>query len=164
MRNIILIAHNLRSAHNVGALIRTADGLAVEKVFLSGYTPYPRVKNDQRLPHLANKTHAQIAKTALGAEKAVKIEHVEDLLELTRALRTEGYTICALEQSSESVSLVDFSPGGKIAVIVGREVEGLESDVLDAADQVVHIPMLGHKESYNVAAAAAMALYHFRFL
>ena len=66
MRDIILIAHNLRSCHNVGSLLRTAEGLGVQTVYLTGYTPYPLELGDTRLPHIATKLHKQIDKTALG--------------------------------------------------------------------------------------------------
>jgi 23S rRNA (guanosine2251-2'-O)-methyltransferase len=69
MRDIILIGHNLRSCHNVGSLLRTAEGLGISKVYLTGYTPYPipTDSEDGRLPHEARKLHKQIQKTALGA-------------------------------------------------------------------------------------------------
>lgn len=163
MRKIIVICHNLRSAHNVGSLLRTAEGLAVEKVYLSGYTPYPIAKHDSRLPHLARGSHKKIAKTALGAEKSLANEHVEDIFELIKRLKAAGYTICALEQSSDSVELHKFKPTTKIALVVGREVEGIEAEVLKLSDQVLEIPMFGSKESFNVAQAAAMALFYLRF-
>jgi tRNA G18 (ribose-2'-O)-methylase SpoU len=164
MRSIILIAHNLRSAHNVGSLLRTADGLGVDKVYLTGYTPYPLADNDERLPHLAIKLDKQINKTALGAEKMITWEHDDDILGLLAKLRSNNYQIAALEQASKSISLPKFKAPDKIALIVGREVEGLEPEVLAAADAVLEIPIFGQKESFNVAAAAAMALFHVRFL
>jgi len=163
MADIILIAHNLRSIHNVGSLLRTADGLGVKTVYLTGYTPYPLSKNDSRLPHLAKKIDAQIAKTALGAEKSQAWHHREDIKSLVRELRSQEFLIAALEQAQAAVKLPDFEPPTKIAVIVGREVEGLESEVLKLCDTVLEIPMLGNKESFNVVQAAAMALYHIRF-
>jgi 23S rRNA (guanosine2251-2'-O)-methyltransferase len=139
MRQIVLIAHNLRSTHNVGSLLRTADGLGVTSVYLTGYTPYPLAAGDDRLPYIAQKLHKQIAKTALGAENSV-------------AWR--------LEQTPHAVPLTEFKPPDKLAMIVGREVEGIEPEILQAAGLAVVIPMSGKKESYNVAIAAAIALYH----
>jgi 23S rRNA (guanosine2251-2'-O)-methyltransferase len=124
MRDIVLIAHNLRSCHNVGSLLRTAEGLGVTKVILSGYTPHPLHANDRRLPHEAQKLARQIHKTALGAK---------------------------------------YHPPEKIAIVLGREVEGVEPDVLEACDTALEIPMFGKKESFNVVQAAAMALYHCKF-
>jgi tRNA G18 (ribose-2'-O)-methylase SpoU len=164
MPKIILIAHNLRSTHNVGSLLRTAEGLGVERVYLTGYTPYPVQKNDPRLPHLARKTDKQITKTALGAEKLVKWQHQDELDDLIEQLRRENFTIIALEQGPNAVKLSDFKPPEKIALIVGREVEGIEPEILKQCDRIVKIPMLGQKESFNVVQAAAMALYHFRLI
>jgi tRNA G18 (ribose-2'-O)-methylase SpoU len=163
MRSLVLIAHNLRSTHNVGSLFRTADGLSVDKVILTGYTPYPRLAKDPRLPHLAAKIDRQIAKAALGAEKTVQFEHFTEVELAFHELKQAGYETVALEQAPKSIALPDFQPTDKVALVVGREVEGLEPAVLKLCDRVVEIPMLGKKESYNVAQAAAMALYHCRF-
>jgi 23S rRNA (guanosine2251-2'-O)-methyltransferase len=163
MRQIILIIHNVRSAHNVGSLMRTADGLGIEKVIISGYSPYPQAKTDSRLPHLAAKTHRQIQKTALGAEISMPWEHLAKVDERLIQLRTDGFTVAALEQTKGATPINQFSPPGKIALLVGNEVTGLEPDLLAAADAHLQIPMLGTKESFNVSAAGAMALYHLRF-
>ena len=162
MRRVVLIAHNLRSSHNVGSLLRTAEGLGVEKVYLTGYTPYPASKNDKRLPHLAQKTSKQINKTALGAEKFIKWEH-SGIDSAINKLKEDEFTVCALEQAPGSIMLTEFSFPDKIAIVVGREVEGIEPEVLKTCDQVLEIPMFGRKESYNVAQAAAMALFYCRF-
>lgn len=163
-REIILIAHNLRSCHNVGSLLRTADGLGVQKVILSGYTPYPSVKGDKRIPHEAAKLQKQISKTALGAEDTVGWTHSDDVFESIDELKRQGFSIFALEQSPDSIKLPDFKAPGKLCLLVGREVEGVELEVLKACDGALEIPMFGQKESFNVVQAAAMALYHCRFI
>lgn len=163
MRQIVLIAHNLRSCHNIGSLLRTADGLGVTHVYLSGYTPYPLLDTDTRLPHIAAKINKQITKTALGAEHTQAWSHVEDIFDLIATLKADGYLICAVEQSKESIALPSFSPPDKIALLVGREVEGVEAEVLAVCNHTLEIPMFGKKESFNVVQAAAMAIYHCRF-
>lgn len=160
---MVLIAHNLRSSHNVGSLLRTADGLGAERVFLTGYTPYPEAAHDDRLPHLRRKTATQIHKTALGAEDSVAWEHAVALLPVLQKLHAEGYTVAAVEQATGALPLPDYRPPQKLALVVGREVEGLEAEILAACDLALEIPMYGRKESYNVVQAAAMALYHCRF-
>lgn len=165
MRSIILIAHNLRSCHNVGSLLRTAEGLAVDQVILSGYTPYPldAQNPDQRLPHLAAKLDRQISKTALGAEKTQPWRYSNDIHAVITELRAADYSIAALEQADGSLPLPSFTPPQKLAVIVGREVEGVEPEVLSLTDTILEIPMFGRKESFNVVQAAAMTLYHCHF-
>ena len=163
MREIVLVAHNLRSCHNVGSLLRTAEGLDVDKVILSGYTPYPQTDSDRRMPHEAAKLAKQIHKTALGAEEMVKWSHHAELLPVLAKLKKDGYIIAALEQTDDSRELPKYHPPEKIAIIVGREVEGIEPEILEACDLSLEIPMFGKKESYNVVQAAAMALYHCRF-
>lgn len=162
-RCIILIAHNLRSCHNVGSLLRTADGLDVEQVILSGYTPYPLEANDRRLPHTAHKIHKQIQKTALGAEISQVWRHMETFEEVVAYLSKEDYALAAVEQAPHAVSLPGYHPPQRLALLVGREVEGVEPEVLARCQTVLEIPMFGAKESFNVVQAAAMALYHCRF-
>ncbi len=163
VKHIVLIAHNLRSCHNVGSLLRTAEGLGISRVILSGYTPYPKSEVDPRLPHEANKIHRQIAKTALGAEKCVPWEHVTTIEDSIEALKKDGFSVLAVEQTVTSIQLPDFSPPEKLALIVGREVEGIEQEVLTLCDGSLEIPMFGRKESFNVVQAAAMAMYHCTF-
>lgn len=160
MRTIILIAHNVRSCHNVGSLLRTAEGLGIKRVILSGYTPYPLTTHDKRLPHEAKKVHRQIQKTALGAETLVHWQHQTDIFDVIDKLKQKNYTVYALEQTAAALSLPDFKPPATLALIVGREVEGLEPEVIAACDGSLQIPMFGKKESFNVTQAAAMALYH----
>ncbi len=161
-RRLIVIAHNLRSTHNVGALLRTAEGLGVETIYMTGYTPYPAVTNDARLPHIGRKLTAQIRKTALGAE-STQAWQPADIASLLKKLKKEDFVLAALEQTSKAISLPSFTPPSKLCLILGNEVEGLEEELLAAVDIHVEIPMQGKKESFNVTQAAAMALYHCRF-
>lgn len=163
MQSLVIIAHDIRSCHNIGSLLRTAEGLGINHVYITGYSPYPLAPNDTRLPHIAAKLNRQISKTALGAEKTQKWSYHDSVTNLIDTLRYDGYTIAALEQSSKSVSLPDFQPPQKLAIILGREVEGLESALLDHCSVHLEIPMFGSKESFNVVQAAAMAMYHCRF-
>lgn len=163
MRNIVLIAHNLRSVHNVGSLLRTADGMGVECVYLTGYTPHPALPSDSRLPHESQKITRQIHKTALGAENTQAWQHHASVEPVITDLKNRGYVICAVEQSADSQQLPRLATSERIALLVGREVEGIEPEILELCGMIAEIPMYGKKESYNVVQAAAMALYHFRF-
>ena len=163
MRDIILIAYNLRSCHNVGSLLRTADGLGVRKVILGGYSPHPGYAGDRRWPHEVTKISRQIHKTALGAEDFVTWEYHHDILPVLRKLRKDGYAVAAIEQADTAKDLPSYHPPQKIALVVGREVEGLEPEILTACDIALEIPMFGRKESFNVVQAAAMAIFHCRF-
>jgi len=159
MPRIVLIVHNIRSCYNVGSLLRTADGLGVDKVYLTGYTPYPATVADQRMPHLAQKIDRQIHKTALGAECSVAWEHDSDITTVIHQLKLTSFAIVALEQAAASIPLHTYRPLERTALIIGREVEGVEPEVLALADTIVEIPMHGQKESFNVSIAAAVALY-----
>lgn len=163
MRKIVLIAHDIRSTHNVGSILRTAEGLGLTKVYLTGYTPYPRSQTDTRLPHESQKIHKQISKTALGAEDSTLWAHDPDINKVIAKLKDDGYKIVALEQSKDSILLPQYQPTDKVAILLGREVEGISADLLKHADSTVEIPMFGEKESFNVVQAAAMACYHIKF-
>jgi len=162
MPDIIVIAHNIRSTHNVGAIFRTAEGFGVSKIILSGYTPYPKRANDTRLPHIAEKLHSQIHKTALGAEESVPFEYHE--MPPIALLKESGYRILGLEQDTRSVPLSAYASPAKIALILGEEVEGINAELLAECDDVLEIPMKGNKESFNVSVAAGIALYQLSLL
>jgi tRNA G18 (ribose-2'-O)-methylase SpoU len=119
--------------------------------------------SDPRLPHLAARIDKQITKTSLGAEKTLAWRHEESLELAIKQLKASGYALAALEQANGSIKVPDFRPPDKLALIVGNEVTGLTANELALADLTLEIPMLGAKESYNVASAAAMALFYCRF-
>ncbi len=154
MTEIILIIHNVRSAHNVGSMFRTADAAGVSKVYLTGYTPSPidRFKRPQK----------EIAKTALGAELTMPWEVHAPIEEVIHALQKNGVFVVALEQDISAVDYRSLPHTEKVALIVGNEVEGIESETLALCDQIIHIPMHGTKESLNVSVAAGIALFQLR--
>lgn len=158
MRDIILLAHNIRSTHNVGAFLRTCDGFGVKKLIFSGYTPYPTLEDDTRLPHFADKITRQIHKTALGAETTVAFERYE--LPPIDELKAAGYTIVGLEQDKRSIMLPNYQAPGKVALLLGNEIDGVYPEYRDQCDALIEIPMHGHKESFNVSVATGIALYH----
>jgi tRNA G18 (ribose-2'-O)-methylase SpoU len=162
MPEIIVIAHNIRSTHNVGAIFRTAEGFGIKKIILSGYTPYPRIPGDTRLPHIADKLTAQIHKTALNAESLVPFEYQEepDLHSLHKA----GYHIAALEQSPRSTALPHYQAPKKLVLVLGEEVNGVPTALLEQCQTILEIPMKGKKESFNVSVAAGIALYQLSLL
>jgi len=157
MPEIIIIAHNIRSTHNVGAIFRTCEGFGVKKIILSGYTPYPPIANDTRLPHIVTKLTEQIHKTALGAETMVSFEH-QETPNLSQ-LKASGYKVIGLEQDERSVQLPVYNPPEKIALLLGEEVEGITTDLRTLCDDLIEIPMKGRKESFNVSVATGIALY-----
>ena len=163
MPKITLLLHNIRSTHNVGSIFRTAEGFGVEKVILSGYTPYPEQPDDDRLPHLRQKLTAQIHKTALGAEKIVPSQYSNDPKRVIKHYQQQGHKIVALEQSSKSHKLPNYQPADHLLLILGEEVHGIDPAILNMADDIIEIPMTGLKESFNVSVAAGIALYHLSY-
>jgi len=153
MRDCVLVLHNIRSAHNVGSMFRTADGAGVSRIILSGYTPGP---TDPR-----GKERQPFIKVSLGAEKIVPYSRATVLSAALKKLKQEGYTIVALEQNKISKSLFDYAPAqdAKLAVVMGNEVRGINAQSLRHADRILHIPMQGKKESLNVGVAAGIALF-----
>lgn len=128
---------------------------------MTGYTPYPKQIKDRRLPHQVVKIDKEISKTALGAEKTLGVH--ENINAVLANLKKDGFVIAGIEQSKGSVALPKYQPPNKLALIVGREVDGIEPEVLKQCEIILEIPMFGKKESFNVVQAAAMTLYHCRF-
>jgi len=147
-----VILHNVRSAHNVGAIFRTADAAGVNKIFLTGYTPAPIDR--------FGRGRKDIAKTALGAENTVPWESVAGIHDIIARLRRDGVCVVAVEQDSRAIPCGEWRAPERTALIFGNEVDGLPEDVLADADEIIYLPMRGKKESLNVAVAAGVALYH----
>lgn len=147
----VLVLHNIRSAHNVGAIFRTADAAGIEKIYLSGYTPAP-IDRFGRL-------RGDIAKTALGAEQTVPWEQIARVRALALRLKKEGYAIIAVDQDARAVDYKAFRPSGKIALVMGNEVRGISKALRDASDAIIEIPMRGKKESLNVSVACGIVLF-----
>jgi tRNA G18 (ribose-2'-O)-methylase SpoU len=157
MKSLTVILHNIRSTYNVGAILRTCEGLGVEKVIFSGYTPHL----GKGLPHEQEKLRRQIHKTALGAEEMVESEYVPDLERFLREEKAKGASVCSLEQAENAVKLGVFKPeeDGKYVLVLGEEVHGVPSEILQLTDTILEIPMVGQKESFNVSVAAGIAIW-----
>lgn len=153
-KETILILHNIRSAHNVGAIFRTADAAGVSRVYLSGFTPTPLDRFDR--------VQKDIAKTALGAEKTIPWESIKELTKLFTKLKREHVAIIAIEQGVGAVDYKKVKAPARSAFIVGNEVQGLHWSVLKRCDTIAEIPMKGKKESLNVAVATGIGLFRMR--
>jgi tRNA G18 (ribose-2'-O)-methylase SpoU len=147
----ILVIHDIRSAQNVGSLFRTSDALGINKIYLSEITPSPIDR--------FGRARSDIAKTALGAEKNVIWEHYTNILDLISKYKKDGYQVIAIEQASHSVDYKTVNTNDKTIFILGNEVDGLSSGVLENVDVVAEIPMIGQKESLNVAVAGGIAMF-----
>lgn len=159
MKETVVILDNIRSAHNVGSIFRTADAAGVERIYLCGITPAPTDRFGRR--------NAEIKKTSLGAAETVTWEQVGDgtnlatekMLALIEELKQAGFTIVAVEQCPDSIPLFELKVPEKVAYIFGAEVEGVQPEVLAVADTKVEIPMKGQKESLNVSVTAGIVLF-----
>ena len=147
---IVIVLDNVRSAHNTGSAFRTADAFGVDKVFLGGITPVP--------------PSPELRKVALGAEEVVPFQHVQDVVELVRQLKKDGYTVVAVEQTVNSVKLDRFSrePGARYALVFGNEVDGVQQEVVDQCDFSLEIPQQGTKHSLNVSVSVGVVLWGMR--
>ena len=145
---IEIILDNIRSAHNVGSVFRSADSFKADKVWLCGICATP--------------PSAEIHKSALGAEFSVEWGYEKDTLSLVKRLKEEGYTVLSVEQTVNSVMLDKFKPetGQKYALVFGNEVDGVQQEVVDASDGVLEIPQYGTKHSLNISVSAGIVLWH----
>ncbi len=144
------LLENVRSLYNVGAFFRTADAVALEKLYLTGFTGYPK-------PGYASQR--MITKTALGAEETVPWEHSPDTLKTLAELRSANYEIAAIETSAHSIDLFEWQPRFPVCMVFGHETDGLTAHAAALADTHIRIPMLGRKHSLNVASAGAVVMY-----
>lgn len=144
---VIIVLDNVRSLNNVGSVFRTADAFLLEAVYLCGITGTPPNK--------------EIQKTALGATESVEWKHTATTLEAIEQLKTEGYTICAIEQAESAIFLNAFIPAKaqKLAIVFGNEVKGVEQEVIDKSDYVIEIPQVGTKHSLNIAVSVGIVVW-----
>jgi tRNA G18 (ribose-2'-O)-methylase SpoU len=150
---LVVVLDNVRSQHNVGAVFRTADAMRIERVLLCGICCCP--------------PNQEIHKTALGAEESVDWTYYKETLDAIHALQAEGYTVYAVEQAHDSISLEEAAESiqnsdfrsQKIAVILGHEVFGVQQEVVDNCTQCIEIPQYGTKHSMNVSVTAGIVMY-----
>ena len=149
LHQLKILLHNVRSMHNVGAAFRSADAFGINELLLSGYTPTP--------------PRPEITKTAIGAEKYVDWQYLDELPSSIQSLKAEDYLLVGLEQTTESILLPDYeiSTGKKICLVFGNEVTGIDDEVLPFIDDFVEVPQYGHKHSLNVSVTVGVALYAF---
>jgi 23S rRNA (guanosine2251-2'-O)-methyltransferase len=159
-----LILDNLRSAGNVGSILRTADATGVELVYACGTTPYPQSSDDPRPAHIASSNQKAIAKTALGAEFTIPVKYLSSADAAMSEARNDGFEIIVIEQAETALNLFSYNPTTThIAIVMGNEVDGVSPKITNGADTVLELPMQGQKESLNVAVATAIVLYHMRY-
>ena len=143
---ISILLEDIRSAHNVGSIIRTADAIRAAHIFLAGVT--------------ASGDHKGVHKSALGAQDAVPWEYVNSALACVKKARASGITVVGLEITDSPTDLKEFSKEKfPIMLVVGNEVEGISAEVLEACDHAIELPQYGMKQSLNVSVAAGVALY-----
>lgn len=143
---VITVLDDIRSLNNIGSFFRSSDAFSIEALFLCGITACP--------------PHREIQKTALGATETVRWEYFSTVSEAISKLRSEGYSVVCIEQTSESIALWDFNPSLKTAVIFGNEVDGVSEEAVKLCDFAVEIPQSGTKHSLNVAVCGGIVLWH----
>lgn len=150
-RDTQVLLHDIRSAHNVGSMFRTADAIGVTQIHLSGYTPCPLDR--------FNRPVGEIAKTALGAEISIPWKYHKDPSVLIHSFKEREFTVVGLEQDKHAKDYKTYTPQGKTLILVGSEVTGLSWELRDLCDVLLEIPMHGDKESLNVSVAFGIALF-----
>ena len=143
---LVVVADNIRSLYNVGSIFRSSDGILIEKLVLTGFTPKP--------------PRTEIEKTALGSTESVPWEYVQSPLEAVRGWKERGYTIACLELTDTSIPYNEF-PATRfpLCLVIGNEINGVSKDVVAIADIALEIPMVGIKQSLNVAVAYGIAAF-----
>ncbi len=144
---VIVVLDNIRSGLNVGAIFRTCDAFSIEAIYLCGITVHP--------------PHVEIMKTALGATESVRWHYEQDILSALRAIQEQGYTLIAVEQTDQSLSLgiIHMEAVYPFALIFGNEMRGIANEVLMQCQLSIEIPQGGIKHSLNVATSAGIVLW-----
>ena len=153
---LVFILHNIRSLENVGLFFRLADALLVKKIYLTGYTGYPKLENDARDPRISTHAEKEINKTAIKLVPLVPWKKSEDITAVFSELRTTNYQLIGVEQTDQSI---DYRKAGyefPVALVFGHERTGVEEELLEKCDFVVHLPMLGMGNSHNVAMSGSI--------
>jgi len=147
---IIAILDNVRSRNNIGSVFRTADAFRIEAIFLCGITAIP--------------PNSEIHKTALGSTESVDWKYFENTLDAIKLLKENGYTIFAIEQTTNSIMLDDFilnPDSDKIGLVFGNELNGVDETIIEVSDGSIEIPQIGTKHSLNLAVSAGLVLWEF---
>jgi 23S rRNA (guanosine2251-2'-O)-methyltransferase len=139
----VLILDGITDPQNFGAILRVADGFAVDLVVL------PQHESVGLTP--------AAVKASAGASEWVKISQVTNLARAIETLKEKGYWVYAAAAAGDRADQIDFT--GKVALVMGSEGKGVRRNVLDHCDRAVSIPMFGHVDSFNVASAAAVLCY-----
>ncbi|AJE03579.1 TrmH family RNA methyltransferase [Geobacter pickeringii] len=142
---VTIVLDSLKCAHNVGTILRLADALLVEKVYICGNSVQVLSK--------------KVRQGSLGAEKWVDWEYRESATEVLKELKTLGYCIVSAEISSDSINYREAQYALPLCIVLGREDRGVSPEVLELADIVVHLPIYGMANSLNVATVASVLLY-----
>ena len=146
---LVVVLDDVRSMYNVGSVFRTSDAFRVESICLCGITARP--------------PHAEIHKTALGAEDSMEWRYFERTIDAVEALKVEGFVVFSIEQCEGSTMLQNLKsePGRRYAIVLGNEVKGVKQEVVDMCDGCVEIPQFGTKHSLNVASTAGIVIWEF---
>lgn len=157
---VVFILHNIRSLENVGLFFRLADALLIEKIYLTGYTGYPRLEHDTREERIIAHAEKEIEKTAIKLVPFVPWAKAEDITKVLTDLKKSNYQLVGVEQTDASVDYKTALYKKPVALIFGHERTGVEDELLQACDLIVHIPMLGMGNSHNVAMSGAIIASH----
>ena len=143
---VVVLLNDIRSLHNIGAVFRTCDAMAVEKLYLCGITATP--------------PHREIRKTAIGASESVNWEYQKNAIEVIKKYQKSGYKIIAVEQTDKAISLENFNWNKeKTLLIFGNEVNGVDQDLINESDISIEIPQWGTKHSFNISVSAGIVLW-----
>ena len=143
---VSVVVDNVRSLYNIGSIFRTSDGVLVDRLVLTGFTPTP--------------PRREIEKTALGATLSVPWEYHKEPAEAIRNLKQAGHKACCLEITDTVIPYYSITPSNfPICLVIGNEITGVSKDALAECDLALEIPQFGIKQSLNVAVAYGIAIF-----
>ena len=143
----IVLLESVRDPSNVGAIIRSAAAIGIDRLILSA--------------DCADIYHPKAVRASMGTLFNQRIDRVSDLTETIAQMRQGGRRVFAAALDERAMLLGKFEILAGDAVVIGNEGHGLSREVIDACSNSVIIPMSERAESFNAAVAASILMWEF---
>ena len=147
-RYFTVVLENIYKPHNASAVLRTADCFGLQDIHVI------EKENSYKINPYVTRGASQWVDLYKYSNESGNAVH-----DCFTTLRKEGYRIMATSPKAGSIPIHELEPDQKLALVFGNEHEGVSQEILEQADGLVHIPMYGFTESFNISVAASIFLF-----